>query len=316
MFRTVLLFPGQGSHEIGMGSDLFKADAWTRNLVRHASERLGEDLERLCLRGPEKRLIQSRFVQPLLVAVSLGYWRHLANAGVIPTAVAGHSLGEITALAAAGVISPEQAMAVERGQCMDEAGQINPGGMAAVFLTLHDVAQKIERFAMVNQVFIANDNAPDQVVVSASSEQLALFCKNMNAESPGLCKQLFVSGPWHSPLLNDAQQKFADWLVNQPFIKPDIVVIPNTTATPETEPERLRHASIEQLTGQVRWRETMQALKASNPDFMLEIGPRRVLSGLARLNGIGNEVAVYSLSTLEGVKRVLAEIMTKQEKQQ
>ena len=142
------------------------------DLVASASETLDENLERLCLRGPEKRLMQSAFVQPLLVAISLAYWRRLGDA-ITPRAIAGHSLGELTALAASGALSPEQAvfLALERGRLMDEAAAATPGGMAAVFLSISTVEELIEKFGMTNLVHIANDNAPEQVVVSAAQAE-------------------------------------------------------------------------------------------------------------------------------------------------
>jgi [acyl-carrier-protein] S-malonyltransferase len=304
MLPPILLFPGQGSHEVGMGADLFRADEWFRGLVRQASDTLGEDLERLCLRGPEKRLMRAAFVQPLLVAVSLGYWRHLTGAGLAPAAVAGHSLGEITALAAAGALTPEQAVAVaiERGRCMDEAAARTPGGMAAVFLPLAEVERLLVEFGLAGRVFVANDNAPGQVVVSAARDNLDEFVRRLAESRAGKAKPLRVSGPWHTPLLHDAQTCFAAWLAGISFSPPRLPLLLNTTATAEAEPGRLREAAIRQLTDRVRWRETMSALKAMSPSALVEVGPQRVLAGLARLNGFGAETAVANINSLRAAE--------------
>ncbi len=303
------LFPGQGSHEVGMGADLLRSDEWVRDQVRRVSEKTGEDLERICLRGPERQLMQAARVQPLMTIISLGYAHRLAERGITPDVVAGHSLGEIPALAVAGVVSPEHAVAVAfmRGILMDEAAAANPGGMAAVFLPLAEVEALIDRLGMAGRIHIANDNAPTQVVVSGETDALADFAHRTNGERPGCCKPLRISGPWHTPLLNEACSRFEAWLKDIPFGAPRIPLIANATATAETNPARLRHLAARQLIGRVHWRETMEELRSRQVTHLIEIGPGRVLAGLARLNGFGNETTARGVDSLRAVDQVAAD---------
>jgi [acyl-carrier-protein] S-malonyltransferase len=304
MSSTAFLFPGQGSHEVGMGADLMRSDEWVRHHVAEASRVVGEDLERLCLRGPEKRLMRSSFVQPLMTILCLGYWRRLTAAGLQADIVAGHSLGEIAALAASGVLAPDQAVAVaiERGRLMDEAAERTPGGMAAMFVPLDEAEAFIHGSGMAGKVFVANDNAPEQVVVSGGGAELDEFVRLMDAARPGVCRPLRVSGPWHTPLLQEVCAAFGTWLSGVPFGRPAVPFVCNATAAVETDPEQLRANSAGQLTRRVRWRETMAGIRAGGARLLVEIGPRRVLAGLARLNGFGDEVAVRGVDSLRAVE--------------
>ena len=240
---NVFLFPGQGSQEIGMAADLFKADAPFRELVRRASERTGSDLEKICLRGPERELTRTKNLQPLLVCVSLGYLRHLTDKGIRPDKVLGHSLGEISALAAAGCVSFETAVdiAAKRGELMDAAATRVSGGMAAVIAperkkVLHLLAQHFSSAQLV----LANDNAPNQIVVSGEIAALERFTALVASEKLGQCRRLAVAGPWHSPLMAPAQQEFSGWLETIEFHPPKVPLIFNVTAAVETDPQKIR----------------------------------------------------------------------------
>jgi len=292
-----------------MGADLLRSDEWVRAMIREVSDKTGEDLERLCLRGPERKLMRAAFVQPLLTTICLGYWRQLTAAGLRADVVAGHSLGEIAALAAAGVLTVEQAVMVslERGRLMDEAADRAPGGMVAVFLPLADVQGHIERLEMNECVFVANDNAPQQVVVSGRTADLEAFVRRMDEVRPGLCKPLRVSGPWHTPLLEDARRHFQDWLAGVSFTPPSLPLISNTTAAIESAADECRMNAARQLTQRVRWRETMGALRDRGVDALLEVGPQRVLAGLARLNGFGNATLVRGVDSLRAVEQISAD---------
>ena len=169
-----------------MGADLFKSDTAFRSLVGLASEWVGEDLESICLRGPEKKLVRSKFLQPLLVAVSLGYLRHLTERGVNPDVVLGHSLGEITALAAAGIVTPEEAVriAARRGVLMEGAARKTAGAMLAVIL--EDRAKLLAWLASPaasHRVVLANDNAPNQVVLAGERSALTACASSGRASA-------------------------------------------------------------------------------------------------------------------------------------
>jgi [acyl-carrier-protein] S-malonyltransferase len=276
-------------------------------MVRDLSGKTGEDLERLCLRGPERKLMRAAFVQPLLTTICLGYWRRLTAAGLRADLVAGHSLGEIAALAATGVLTDEQAvlLSLERGRLMDEAADRAPGGMAAVFLPLDEVEAHIQRLGMTGSVFVANDNAPKQVVVSARTAELETFMRGME---PGLCKLLRVSGPWHTPHLEEARGRFQEWLAGVTFAEPVLPFLSNAKGAIETMPEECRASVSRQLTQRVRWRDTMGELRSRGVEVLLEVGPQRVLAGLARLNGFGEATMVRGVDSLRAVDLVCADL--------
>ena len=292
-----------------MGADLLPSDDWARTQLRQASATAGEDLERLCLKGPERKLMRSAFVQPLLTIISLALWRRLAARGLTPDLVAGHSLGEIPALAVAGVITPEEAvtMAATRGVLMDEAAERTPGGMAAVFRSLHETETLIAQLGMTDRVFVANDNAPTQVVVSSEAGALDEFTRQASQVSPGCCKALRVSGPWHTPHLAEARTRFTAWLESIPFNAPKIPLFSNVTAAADHHPDALRGNAARQMTDRVRWRETMDALHGRGVRIILEVGPGRVLAGLARANGIGHETDVRGVDSLRAAESVCAD---------
>ena len=288
-----------------MGADLFKSDASFRSLVALASELVGEDLEPTCLRGPEKKLVRTRFLQPLLVAVSLGYLRHLNERGVQPDLVLGHSLGEITALAAAGIVTPAEAVriAAQRGELMDQAATQVEGGMLAV--TLEDRTRLLDWLTSApagKGVTLANDNAPTQIVLSGERSALTACAEFIAHEKLGKCRFLAVSGPWHSPFMAEASLRFEAWLRQIPFQPSRLPMVLNVTAARAEPTADLRSLISSALARPVRWAACMDALRALNPRWLFEVGPGRVLSGLARANGFGETTRILNVSNLRGVE--------------
>ena len=299
------LFPGQGSQEIGMAEELFQCDAAFCRLVQLASECAGADLRKLALRGPERELVKTEFLQPLLVAVSLGYGRRLLGRDVEPDIVLGHSLGEISALAAAGVLTDEQAVqvAARRGQLMSAAATRSPGGMVAVLSPQRaQVLALLSGLLQTGQVCLANDIAPGQLVFSGASAGLAAAATMLSQAGLGPCKRLPVSGPWHSHLMAKASEEFATWLAGMAFKKPRIPMLMNTSATAEAEPETIRRLVVRNLTEPVQWRSGMERLKEMRVQELFEVGPGRVLSGLARANGLGDHIQVFNINNLRGLE--------------
>jgi [acyl-carrier-protein] S-malonyltransferase len=304
-----LLFPGQGSQEVGMGADLFREDSEFRELVRHASDCAGTDLERLCLRGPERELCRPEWLQPLLVTVSLGYLRRLTRCGIQADFVLGHSLGEISALAAAGVLDFEQAVevAAHRGRCMAAAARRVEGGMIAVTgKATGEILRVVAPLIEAGRVFLANDNAPTQLVLSGTNRDLEEAIYLLAQAKAGAARKLAVAGPWHCPLMAEAEQEFAKWFARVPLSQPRIPILMNHSAVPEMDPDRLRECVVRNLTGTARWRSSMDRLREVRPRLLLEVGPGRVLSGLARANGFGDEVHVINVNNLRGVDRAAA----------
>ncbi len=301
----VFLFPGQGSQEVGMGADLFKSDSAFRRLVALGSELVGQDLEPICLRGPDRKLVRTRLLQPLLVAVSLGYLRRLNERGVEPDLVLGHSLGEITALAAAGVWTPADAVriAAQRGELMDEAAAQVDGAMLAV--TLEDRARLLDWLASAqpgSQVVLANDNATTQVVLSGERSAIAACAQFIAGEKLGKCRLLAVSGPWHSPLMAEAATRFQAWLRQMALQPPRLPMLFNVTAARAETAEDIRSLVGSALARPLCWAGCMTAVRAMKPRWLFEVGPGCVLSGLARANGFGDATRILRVSNLRGVE--------------
>jgi len=301
---NAFLFPGQGSQEVGMGGDLHKSDPAFRELIQHGSQCVGEDLERICLRGPEKQLLRTRFLQPLLVAVSLGYFRQLVERGVKPDVILGHSLGEITALAASGMVTFREAIeiAAKRGELMEQASAQVQGGLLAITTSdreriLRWLAEEVPDHGTV----LANDNAPAQIVVSGHRVHLEKCAVFVTREQLGRCRPLAVAGPWHSPMMDEARERFGSALRPFAFQSPCCPLVLNASATLESDPARIRSLVVEVIARPVLWRLCMARLQPPPARALFEIGPGRVLAGLARLNGFGPETHIYNVNNLRGV---------------
>jgi len=298
------LYPGQGSQAVGMAADLFREDERFRALIAHAESLVGRDLRTLCLRGPEKILAQTDLLQPLLVAVSLGYHRRLVDRGVAPDVVAGHSLGEITALAAAGVVTDETAvtLAAWRGELMQESAADLDGGMLAV------VTDRREEFLGwlatfgPRDVVVANDNAPRQLVLSGRRRILRELAGRITTEGFGRHRLLDVAGPWHGPWMARAREHFAKRAGQLPFAPPAIPILMNATGRVAIDPEAIRDGIVESIASPVRWREAMARLREMEVSPVFEVGPGRVLSGLARENGFPATTSIFPVGSLSGVE--------------
>ncbi len=292
-----------------MGADLAESSPLFRSLVSIGAEMLGIDLMHVCLRGPARELGQASRVQALLSAVSLGYWRVLADSGVRPTVVLGHSLGEITSLTAAGVVSPEDCvrMATFRGQLMDRVAEQTPGGMlAALFVPMEAVEGILHELNAPDRIVLANDNGPDQVVLSGDDDILERFAAMVAERQLGRTRRLEVAGPWHSHYMTEARHDFEAWAEPIEFHTPEVPLILNALAREEQHPLAIKHLVTYQLTSPVYWRESMNRLKQMGITAIVEIGPGRVLSGLGRVNGCAKGVDVFNASNLRGVEQAVA----------
>jgi [acyl-carrier-protein] S-malonyltransferase len=284
MAYLVLMFPGQGSQYVGMGQDLYDADATARELFHLAEETTGLPLKRLCFAGPMEELTQTVNLQPAVTVVNLCLYQALAQAGVKPRAVCGHSLGEYSALFAAGALGAADTLAAvaQRGRLMQREADKYPGAMVAVIgLTPEKLAGLVHPLTKEGPIALANFNTAEQTVVSGSPEMVARAGNLAKAEGARVVP-LKVSGAWHSPLMEEAYPDFAGFLATLKFNAPKLPLYLNATAAPEADPERLRVAMSRQLTSPVRWADLILHLKAAGADTWVEVGPKNVLKGLVR----------------------------------
>jgi [acyl-carrier-protein] S-malonyltransferase len=299
------LYPGQGSQFAGMGKDFTEARGWAADLYRRAASTLGFDLADVSFNGPEETLRQTRFTQPALLAHSAIADRLLRERGVVPDAVAGHSLGEYSALVSAGVFSFDEGLALvgERSRLMSEAGSRRPGAMAAVIgLDPGRVEDACRAASAAGTVQPANFNSPEQTVISGSIEGVRAACEAARSAGAKRVMELPVSGAFHSPLMEETAAEFAKRLEAVSFSAPAVPVYTNVTASAVREPDRLRDALTRQMTHPVRWVETIQAMIADGVTTFYEVGPGRVLAGLVkRIDRSAEVIACGTLAEIEAV---------------
>jgi [acyl-carrier-protein] S-malonyltransferase len=284
------VFPGQGSQAVGMGSDLAKAFATARDVFQEVDEALKQNLSKLMWEGPESDLVLTENAQPALMAVSMAIARILEKDGGKPltglaTHVAGHSLGEYSALAAVGALQLADAARLLklRGQSMQKAVPVGVGAMAALLgIELEPAQEACTEAALGEIVAVANDNGGGQVVVSghkAAVERTIEVAKTKGAKRGML---LPVSAPFHCPLMQPAADAMKTALETVPLMTPRVPLVANVLASEITEPSAIKHRLVEQVTGLVRWRESVQYMKSQGVEMLVECGSGKVLSGLAR----------------------------------
>ena len=284
------VFPGQGSQSVGMGRDLAAAFAPARYVFDEVDEALGQRLSRLMFEGPEDELTLTANAQPALMAVSLALVRVLEQEAGLDLAakvdfVAGHSLGEYSALAAAGTLDlPDAARLLRRrGRAMQEAVPVGQGAMAALLGLDLEAAGEVAAAAAEDEVCVpANDNAPGQVVLSgnkAAVERAVALAAERGARRSVM---LPVSAPFHCPLMAPAADVMAEALAEVTLQPPRIPVVTNVSASVESRPDALRRLLVQQVTSMVRWRECVVYMKEQGVDSLVELGAGKVLTGLTR----------------------------------
>jgi [acyl-carrier-protein] S-malonyltransferase len=282
---AVCLFPGQGSQRVGMGRDLAERFPVARRTFEEADARLAMPLSRLCFEGPEETLVQTEHAQPAILTASVAAYRVLQEAtGLRPAAVSGHSLGEWSALVAAGALSLGDAVAGvrERGRLMQRAVPAGEGAMAAVLGLEADVVAALCREAAADEVVVpANFNGAGQVVVAGHAGAVGRLVA-LAAARGARAQRLPVSGPFHSPLMAPAGADLARFVRSLAFRPPEVPVVTTVEARPVRGVEELPDLLVRQLTAPVRWEEAVRRLATLGATVALETGPGRVLSGLAR----------------------------------
>jgi [acyl-carrier-protein] S-malonyltransferase len=306
------VFPGQGSQAVGMGRALYDAVPAARLVFEEVDEALSAPLSRLVFEGPEEELRLTEHAQPALMATSLAAVRGLeATSGrrlaELCGTVAGHSLGEYSALAAAGSLAVGDAARLlrVRGRAMQEAVPVGEGAMAAILgLELQAVEQVARDASEVGVCDLANDNAPGQAVVSGSRAAVERAVDLAKAQGARRSVLLPVSAPFHCRLLAPAAEAVRAALADIRIGAPAVPVVTNVTASPESAPEVLRARLVEQVTARVRWRESLIAMAELGVDAIIELGAGRVLSGLAKRTVPG--VATVTLGTPDEIDAFVA----------
>ncbi len=282
MEKTAYIFPGQGSQFVGMGKDLYEASAAARRWMEQANELMDGELLTVMFEGDAERLKQTRYTQPAVYVHSLALVAAHPDA-FSPAMVAGHSLGELTALAAVGVFSWADGLRLvrERALAMQAACEVRPSTMAAV-LGLDDEVVETVCAEVGPDVVPANYNSPGQVVISGTVEAVEAAVERLKARGARRAVILNVAGAFHSPLMEPARARLATAIEATPFQAPQAPVYQNVTAEPSTDPDVIRENLIQQLTSPVRWTQTIRNMIRDGATRFVETGPGNVLRGLNR----------------------------------
>jgi [acyl-carrier-protein] S-malonyltransferase len=307
------LFPGQGSQAVGMGAALAKASRTARDVFEEVDQALGQNLFRLLRDGPEDELKLTENAQPAIMAHSLAVLRALTKDGGVElekeaSFVAGHSLGEYSALCAAGSFDlPTTARLLKlRGQAMQQAVPVGVGAMAALLGADLALARKIADAAGQGEVCaVANDNDPSQVVISGHKTAIDRAIEMAKAMGAKRAVPLPVSAPFHCPLMQPAADAMQDALSYVVIEAPAVPLYANVTARPETDPDTIRNQLVEQVTGMVRWRESVANMAVAGVDEFVELGGK-VLGGMVKR--IVPDAKVTSVVTIEDIEALAKEI--------
>jgi [acyl-carrier-protein] S-malonyltransferase len=306
MAKIAFLFPGQGAQYVGMGKDLYDAFPEARAIYDQANDRLGMDIKRLSFEGPEDELRKTYITQPAILVHSLAALEVLKTKGLRPELAAGHSLGEYSALYAAGALDWDAVIRLvkRRGELMFAEGTTNPGTMAAIVgMTEEAVIALCKEIAGI--VVPANFNEPSQTVISGQVEAVQRAAELAKARGATRAVMLPVSGAFHSPLLENSAREFRGFLSGFDVKAPAFPVIANVTGEPERTAAEIRANLENQLTSPVRWTKTIQTALSLGFDQFYEVGPGKILSGLVKR--IDRAAVCATLGKIEELNAVKAD---------
>lgn len=302
--KLALVFPGQGSQYVGMGRKVYEASAAARAVFQRADDTLRMSLTKLCFEGPDDELQDTVNAQPAILTVSVATLEALhENAealgkSVKPGFVAGHSLGEYTALVAAGVLEFEDALLLvrERGRLMKESGEHTPGGMAAVIGLEEQVLQEVcDEASALGIVGIANSNSPGQIVISGELPALQKAMELAKARGARLVTRLPISIASHSPVMQKAALQFAELVSNLRLHEPQVPIVANITGQLLTNVDDIRRELSGHITGPVQWTKSVREMISGGASTFVEVGPKKVLSGLiARISPQAQLISIES----------------------
>ncbi len=312
MTNFAVVFPGQGSQSVGM------LDAWgdhpvVRQTLAEASDALGEDVARLIREGPKEQLDLTTNTQPVMLTAGIACWRAwVADTGLAPSVLAGQSLGEYTALVAAGSLTLTDALPLVRfrAQAMQDAAPVGAGAMAAILgLDAQAVRDGCAEVAAASgeAVAAANYNDPKQTVIAGTKAGVDQACELLKAKGAKRALLLAVSAPFHSSLMKPAADRLVARLAETPIVPPATPVINNIDVAVQTEPAAIRDALYRQAFGPVRWVETIQAMRARGATHIVECGPGKVLAGMVkRIDGEAQSGAVFDPASMAAVRGMFA----------
>ena len=301
MSRIAFIFPGQGAQTCGMGKDFYEQTETGKKVFDRASELLGFSVPELCFE-PNDRLDITEYTQAAMVTAGIAMMRVLEEKGIHPDVTAGLSLGEYCALAAAGVMSDDDAIATvrQRGILMQEAVPAGVGAMAAILAL--DAAVIEEVTASMEDVWIANYNCPGQIVISGRKEAVEEACERLKAAGAKRAILLNVSGPFHSGMLTEAGEKLGQVLLQTEIKSPQIPYVANVTAQYVTEAAPVKELLTRQVSSPVKWQQSVETMLADGVDTFVEIGPGRTLTGFMRK--IDRAARCFNVEKLEDIDKV------------
>lgn len=296
------VFPGQGSQQVGMGRDLYNAFTQAREVFEEADDALGIPLSRLCFEGPEEELAQTVNAQPAILTASIACLKSAASVAgglICPAFMAGHSLGEYTALIAAQVLDFREAVRLtrQRGRLMQEAGEREPGGMAAL-IGLDELS--VEEICQETGAQVCNLNSPTQIVIGGSRETLVRAMDLARAMGARHITQLKVSGAFHSSLMQPAAEGMAQTISQLDFRDPSVPIVVNSTAQPVTTAAEIKQELLQQLSSCVQWQKSVEYMVGAGVSTFIEIGPGQVLNGL--IKRINQEAQILNIEDISSIR--------------
>lgn len=310
MKKIAYIFPGQGSQYVGMGKDLYEEYEVAKNVYNTADKALGYKISEVCFNGPDEILKQTKNTQPAILTTSLACLEVLkSEINIEPAALAGHSLGEYGALYTAGVLNLAEAISItgKRAELMNEAAESTSGSMAAVLGLSEDLIKEgLQELQKEGKISVANYNCPGQTVITGEKELIQKSVELLKEKGAKRVIELAVSGAFHSELMKNAAEKFADFIKEYNFKDAKITVYENTDAKAVISGEDIKKRVSKQIYSSVHWTETINNMIKDGIEIFIEVGPGKVLAGLNKK--INPEIKTYNVYDINSLNETLKEL--------